>query len=74
VLLPPDVLASLVRELAHAPAGLGPVSALLRDVEVNDAIHSAVPLLPRVQRVALPMVRVPPRTEDPHRRYILVRM
>lgn len=38
VLLPPDVLASLVRELADALAGLGPVSALLRDPEVTDVM------------------------------------
>lgn len=38
VLLPPDVLASLVRDLADALAGLGPVQALLRDPAVTDVL------------------------------------
>jgi pilus assembly protein CpaF len=37
-LLPPAVLASLVRELADTLAGLGPVQALLRDPEVTDVL------------------------------------
>jgi len=38
LLLPPDVLASLVRELTDALAGLGPVEALLRDPAVTDVM------------------------------------
>lgn len=38
VLLPPDALASLVRELTDALAGLGPVEPLLRDPEVTDVL------------------------------------
>lgn len=38
VLLPPSVLASLVRELADTLAGLGPVAALLRDPDVTDVM------------------------------------
>lgn len=38
VLLPPDALASLVRELTDAIAGLGPVEPLLRDPQVTDVL------------------------------------
>jgi pilus assembly protein CpaF len=38
MLLPPDVLAGLVRELADALAGLGPVQPLLRDPDVTDVM------------------------------------
>jgi len=38
VLLPPETLASLVRDLADALAGLGPVQALLRDPAVTDVL------------------------------------
>ncbi len=38
VLLPPDQLAALVREVADTLAGLGPVAALLRDPGVTDVM------------------------------------
>ena len=38
VLLPPDLLASLVRETADALSGLGPVAPLLRDPAVTDVM------------------------------------
>lgn len=38
VLLPPGALASLVRDLADALAGLGPAQALLRDPQVTDVM------------------------------------
>jgi len=38
VLLPPEALASLVRDLADALAGLGPVQALLREPAVTDVL------------------------------------
>ncbi|MEX0658061.1 MAG: hypothetical protein WD080_02910, partial [Egibacteraceae bacterium] len=38
VLLPPDVLATIVRELTDALAGLGPVEPLLRDPAVTDVM------------------------------------
>jgi pilus assembly protein CpaF len=38
VLLPPDALARLVRELADSLAGLGPVQPLLRDPAVTDVM------------------------------------
>ncbi len=38
VLLAPDVLASVVRQLADSLAGLGPIQALLRDPDVTDVL------------------------------------
>lgn len=38
VLLPPETLASLVRDLADALAGLGPAQALLRDPQITDVM------------------------------------